>query len=115
MGRPPKRTDDLQAHTLRFTVTTADYISIQQAAAQASKNLSDYLRERTLNGHTVVNQTRALDPELFDQLRRIGVNLNQAVRFVHTFSEVPPELLSAARAVEAFLTDHLTDDRHRHG
>jgi len=114
MARPRKSTADLHAHTLRFTVPTAEYIRIQKAAARAGVSVSQYLRERERSGQTIVRETRALSPEVFAELRRIGVNLNQAVRFLHTFRDVPPELLSAAAAIEAILKEHLAHDREDH-
>jgi hypothetical protein len=115
MARPRKPPADLRSETIRFTATPAEYVRIHQNAAAAGLSLSDFARKRVLSGKTVLRQTRALEPDLYDQLRRIGVNLNQAVRFLHAFKEVPPELAATAAAVEQFLTEHLADDRQDHG
>lgn len=115
MARPRKPPADLHSETIRFTATPAEYVRIHQNAAAAGLNPSDYVRKRVLTGKTVVHDTRSLDPALYDQLRRIGVNLNQAVRFLHAFEEVPPELAATAAAVEHFLKEHLADDREDHG
>ena len=91
MARPRKSTADLHAHTLRFTVPTADYIRIQKAAARAGVTVSQYLRERERSGQTIVQETRTLAPELFAELRRIGVNLNQAVHHMNAGNIVQGE------------------------
>ena len=107
MARPRKAPADLHTHTLRFTVPTADYVRIQKSAAQAGLTVSQYLRESERSTQIVVSQVRTLDPDLFDQIRRIGVNLNQAVKFLHAKGSPQPELIAAAQAVERFLRDNL--------
>ncbi|NIQ95473.1 MAG: MobC family plasmid mobilization relaxosome protein, partial [Desulfuromonadales bacterium] len=55
---------------------------------------SAYARKMLLTGKVVRVQSSKLDPETLDQLRRIGVNLNQAVHKFHTTGKAPPELES---------------------
>jgi hypothetical protein len=44
-----------------------------------------------------------MDHATFDQLRRIGVNLNQLTRLAHQEGGVPPEVSRAAATVERFI------------
>lgn len=109
MGRPRKPAHELRSETVRFTVRPSEYVRIQQRAAAAGESLSDYTRSMVLNGRVVINQTNALDHAAFDQIRRIGVNLNQAVAKFHATGRVPPDLLSAAATVERILLKLIDD------
>ncbi len=109
MARPRKPAHELHSETVRFTVRPAEYVRIQQRAAAAGESLSDYARSMVLTGRVVVEQTRALDHAALDQLRRIGVNLNQAVHKLHATGRVPPELASAAATVERILLRIIDD------
>lgn len=110
MVRPRKPAHELRSETVKFTVKPSEYLRIQQAAAAAGKSLSDYARSMILKGRVVVQQTRAVDHAVFDQVRRIGVNLNQAVRKLHTTGRLPPELARAAATIERLLTKIMADD-----
>ena len=88
-------------------VRPADYVRIQHDAIRAGMSLSEYVRARLLRERVTFRQTRKLDPAVFDQLRRIGVNLNQAVYKFHASGQAPPELVSAAAAVERFLLNEI--------
>ena len=85
----------------------ADKLAVFRAAALAGLSPSAYARKMLLTGKVVRVQTSSPDPETMDQLRRIGVNLNQAVHKLHGTGEAPAELESAAAAVEDFLFKHL--------
>ena len=73
------------------------------------------MRDIVLGRPILVTESSALDPDLFEELRRIGVNLNQAVKFMHSFNKTPPELLAAAVAVERFITENLSDGAEGRG
>ncbi len=103
MARPPKERHDQRSETLRCRMRPAEYLRIRRAAQKAELSLSDYARRMLLTGEVTIRQTQSLDPESFDQLRRIGVNLNQAVHKLHAKGRIPPELASAAATVEEFI------------
>lgn len=109
MARPRKPAHDLRSEVVRFTVRPAEYVRIQQNAAAAGVPVSDYVRSMVLEGRVVIKQTRTLDHAAFDQLRRIGVNLNQAVHRLHAEGRIPPELPRAAAIVERFLMETMDD------
>jgi hypothetical protein len=115
MGRPRKPTNELRSETLRFTVRPGEYVRIQQNAAAIGESVSDYIRSMVLKGRIVLNQTKALDHAVYDQIRRIGVNLNQAVAKFHATDRMPPELASAAAAIERLLTKLLDDGPQSRG
>ena len=103
MARPSKGRDDQLSEMLRCRLRPAEYLRIRQAAQAAGLTLSDYIRRMLLRGEVTVRQSRSLDPDVYDQLRRIGVNLNQAVHKLHATGQIPPELARAAAVVEAFI------------
>ncbi len=107
MARPPLEPEQRLSEVFRVAMRPADKLALLQAAAQAGMSPSNYGRKMLLTGQVVLLQTTRPDPATFDQLRRIGVNLNQAVYKFHATGEPPPELASTAQAVEDFLFSHL--------
>ena len=109
MARPPKGQDDQRSETLRCRMRPAEYLKILREAELAGLSLSEYARHLLLSGRITVRQMQSLDPETYDQLRRIGINLNQAVHKLHTTGRIPPELASAAATVESFILGMIDD------
>ena len=110
MARPRK--DDTARRTaqigVRFTGDELDQLI--RAAARAGLPVAAYIRQLSLSGRVVVPERRSLDWPAFDELRRIGVNLNQAMRVANAQRFIPPELVRAAAAVEAFLSREIGGD-----
>lgn len=108
MARPKKDPDELRTETLAFRLTPAERVRIEQAAAQAGLGPSAYARMQALKGRVVVPEHRTLHPDLFDELRRIGVNLNQLTRLAHIREEPPPDLPRLCTALDRFLAQELS-------
>ena len=109
MARPRKAVTERRSEIIRFTATPAESIRIHKAAARAGATLSRYARTMVLEGRIVVHQTRTLNPAVIDQLRRIGINLNQLARVAHREGRVPRELAKLCATLELFLMQHITD------
>ena len=107
MPRPRKDTDDRRSEALAFRLTPAERLQVEHAAIAAGLSASEYARELTLKGRIVMEKRIALDPAVFDQLRRIGVNLNQLARIANQSQQVPAGLTRACAAVEQFLLREL--------
>jgi mobilization protein NikA len=103
MARPRIGRDDQLSEMLGCRLRPAEFLRIRQGAQKANMSVSDYTRRMLLSGTVVVKKTRSLDPEVYDQLRRIGINLNQAVHKLHATGLIPPELARAAAVVEAIV------------
>lgn len=103
MARPRKGRDDQLSEMLRCRLRAAEYLRIRQAAHKANMSVSDYTRRMMLSGTVVIRKSRNLDPAVYDQLRRIGINLNQAVHKLHATGLIPPELTRAAAVVESLV------------
>jgi hypothetical protein len=81
-------------------------VVLQRAPHPAGLTLSDFVRAILVDGRLKVTQeVRTFDADLYDELRRIGVNLNQAVYKFHSTGDAPPQLLRAAAAVEKAVMD----------
>lgn len=100
MARPKKQPAERRTVSLSCRVTPAERLRIDTAAMHAGLTTSEYIRRLALRGRVVVKEQRALDHAAFDQLRRLGVNLNQLTRLAHQTGNIPPELRRAATAVE---------------
>ena len=108
MSRPKKQTDQTRSHTVRARVTPDERTSIEQQAANAGLSLTEYVRRRVL-GHRINPRPARVDFELVNQLRKIGVNLNQQTRRLHETGQVPDELRRLWGKFER-LTDILFDE-----
>jgi Mobilization protein NikA len=110
MARPKKQPAERRMVSLSCRVTALERLRIDTAAAQAGLSASEYIRQQALRGRVIVAERRTLDPAAFDQLRRIGVNLNQLTRVAHSSGEIPPEMARAAAAVERVIASFLTPE-----
>lgn len=77
MGRPRLEIDRRRTAHLRVRLTAAELATIEAQAAQHGVAFPDFVRERVLTGRVVVKQGRELAADHWQELRRIGVNLNQ--------------------------------------
>lgn len=109
MARPRKPAGERRSAVVRFTVRPSEYLRIIEGADGAGLTVSAYARELVLSGRIIVRRGRSLDYESFDQLRRVGVNLNQAVKQFNATGRVPPELAAAAARVDRLLADLFGD------
>lgn len=110
MARPRK--DDTARRTAQIGVryTGDELMQLTRGAARAGLPLAAYIRQLSLSGRVTVQQCRSLDWPAFDELRRIGINLNQAMRVANARGRISPALESAAAAVEAFLSREIGGD-----
>ena len=109
MARPRKSTDERLSERIHFDVCRSDFLRAAQHAEKAGMTLTAYARQQFLSGRVVVKQTRQLDHATFDQLRRLGVNLNQLTRLAHIDEELPPELPDLCALIERFLMENVDD------
>lgn len=80
MGRPPKADADSRTVFVGVRLTADERATLERAATAAGVPVSAYLRQAALSGPVAISPRRSLEWPVLDQLRRIGVNLNQAVR-----------------------------------
>ena len=99
MARPKKKSSDRYDHYVRTRCSEADYTVIKKKAVKAGLSLSEYIRQQALYGRVVVQENRlvkrtsgvgnanskGLDFELIQQLRKIGINVNQIAKNMNIF------------------------------
>lgn len=76
---------------------------IREKAATAGVSVSAYVRHKALSGRVAVRKSHRIDPAYVEQLRRIGVNLNQITKAVHEEARIPPELYSVLLRINAVM------------
>jgi len=103
MPRPRKPDPDRKSTRLAVRLSPAERLHIEQAAHDAGLSASGYIRARLLQGRLALTQRRSLDHAAFDQIRRIGVNLNQLTRLAHQNGKMPAGLSRVCKAVEDIL------------
>ena len=103
MARPKKQTEDKRAQVMQARVSPTEHAEILLRAAQASVSPSEFLRRSALSAEVVVQAEQASDFETVDQLRRIGVNLNQLARVANKTGYMPDGLEEALAKVDQLL------------
>ena len=104
MARPKKQTNDKREQWIKARVSPAEHADILVRAAGAGLSSSEFLRRAALSGEVVVQQDAASgDFETIDQLRRIGVNLNQLARVANRTGYMPDGLEEALAKVDRLL------------
>jgi predicted RNA-binding protein with PIN domain len=77
MGRPPKEIK--QEKFIGYFVTHVQYFIIQEKAARAGVNISDYMRQMAIHGQVRARWT-AEERELFKKMVGMSNDLSQLVR-----------------------------------
>ena len=102
-GRP--RLNDQDKRTLRLPpirCNQAELDAIKSRADEAGLSVSEYARRMLCDGKVIVRGTSA-DFALVDQIRRIGVNLNQLTAFANRTGKLKPRLSALLDDIEAFM------------
>jgi hypothetical protein len=107
MARPRKPDPERKSTRLAVRLTPAERLQIEQAAHQAGMSASSYIRAQILQGRVELSRHRSLPPALFDQIRRIGVNLNQLTKIANQTGKMPGDLPRVCKAIEDFLVREL--------
>lgn len=100
MGRPKQTTR--RDRQLNLSLSSAELELIRARAASVGMRIPDYSRDRLLaDWRTRAQQVTA--PSLFDrlalnELKRIGNNLNQIARYLHSHAAPVPPVLEAVLA-----------------
>ncbi|MEO1263604.1 MAG: plasmid mobilization relaxosome protein MobC [Bacteroidota bacterium] len=83
---------------------------IRSRAARAGMTMSEYIRQMSLYGEVTIRQSK-YDHAFVEQLRRIGVNLNQQTKALNSTGVVRPELPVLWGKLET-LIDHILENMH---
>lgn len=113
MARPRKQPASRRTAWISYRVTPEEKAAIQAQAAQAGFSIGDFSRQAAKKTRIVIQQSTA-DFESIDQLRRVGVNLNQIARAANAGGALPPYLERLCARIETLL-DRLFDEALKHG
>lgn len=108
MARPLEPNTRDKILTLRLTLN--ELIAVHDAASRAGLSVSEFARERLLKAHKArkrrVEPIPGIDPELWIQVRKIGVNLNQIAHRLNAAEVpfVPPDLDGLIAHIRRLLT-----------
>jgi hypothetical protein len=84
MSRPEKHEHEKRSERFQFRLTIAEKEHVIEQATKLGIKPADYARNRVI-GHRVEAPVRPkFDPALVSEVNRIGVNINQLARAVHT-------------------------------
>lgn len=109
MARPKKSKEERLTKRLEIRLSATDYANLAHASEDAGMTLSDYARQQILNGRVIIKQTRKLDHEAYDQLRRLGILLNQLTKTSNYTGKISPEILRLCFRIEHFLINNIDD------
>ena len=109
MARPKKSAAEKFSKQLPpVRCTEGEYASIQASASQASMTMTEFIRQMTVNGEVVIEEN-TYDFQTVDQLRRIGVNLNQIAKVANSTGEVSPALQSVCNKLDTILDQFIAN------
>lgn len=103
MARPRKPGDERRSCQIAIRLTPAERLRLDTAAAKAGLSITAYVRKQALRGRVLVRRTTALPDRTLEELRRLGIALNQLTKTAHTYRRIDPETGHIARNAEAFL------------
>ena len=72
-------------------------------ARRAGLTVSEYVRRMAVDGQVVVRRESGYSFAMTNQLRRIGVNINQQMAIAHTNGEIPAPLVRLWTKLDALL------------
>ncbi len=109
MSRPKKTADKRLTKPVKFCLTGSDYAKSLQSAKTAGLTLTDYSRQLHLSGKVVISQTRKLDYPVYDQLRRLGILLNQLTKTSNFSGKISPEIVQLSERIDRLIKQNIDD------
>lgn len=115
IGRPRKSPEDKHTKTVRVPLRPSDFARLQEKADKAETTITDFVRASALGQKFTVIQSDAPDFDTIEQLRRIGVNLNQIAKRLNERKSVAPDRLESTLAdLQTLLARWMFDDPQNH-
>lgn len=101
----------MQSELLAFRVSPIDLAKIDAKVSASNKTLSDFARAAILGKRIAVQKSNGADFETRNELRRIGVNLNQIAKALNAGkSHAPDELIAACQKLDLVFDKWLNHD-----
>ncbi|MEE4212579.1 MAG: plasmid mobilization relaxosome protein MobC [Parvularcula sp.] len=114
MARPKKAPEDRRTEQISLRVSPVEAAALQERADRAGMNVTAFARAAALNKKLTAAPSSSVDFETRQELRRIGVNLNQIAKALNARREgIPASLEQACRDLDAIFDQWLPHDRSR--
>ncbi|MDB4901403.1 MAG: hypothetical protein JWQ63_684 [Mucilaginibacter sp.] len=84
MARPVLKEEDKRVVQVNIRLTVIENRKVCTYAEASGLTPANWIRQKIFTGKFPVIKISAVEASLYRELRRIGVNLNQAVRQVHS-------------------------------
>ena len=113
IARPRLPPVEKRTEILQIRVSPIERAKIEAKADQANLFMSDYLRTIALKPRVTIKQTRDLDFATREELRRVGVNLNQIAKAMNAGQGLPVSLAQTTEKLDAIfdvIFANLTED-----
>lgn len=113
IARPRLSPAEKRTEILQIRVSPIERAKIGAKADQANLVMSEYLRAIALKPRVTIKQTRDLDFATREELRRVGVNLNQIAKAMNAGQGLPVSLVKSTEKLEAIfgvIFANLTED-----
>ena len=113
MARPKLAPDKRLSERVSLNLSRSEYLRGIERAERAGLTLTEYARKQFVSGRVVVKQYRQLDHAVIDQIRRIGINLNQLTHLAHIKKHAPASLPRLLHRIEKFLIEQFDEPRRK--
>ena len=101
MTRPQKEMDMKREHRVTIRLTDTEFSIIENVAAQAEMNISEYMRTQTMEGKVNARFEIVADVDqikkLIGEFGKIGSNLNQIARYFNQGGIISSEMRNEIR------------------
>jgi hypothetical protein len=84
MGRPVLKEEERRTVQVNIRLTREENVKVITYAAAAGLTPANWIRQKVFTGRFPVMRVSLVDAALYRELHQIGVNLNQAVKQVHS-------------------------------
>lgn len=91
MSRPKINEQNKRIVQVNIRLTSEENAKVNEYATASGLSPANWIREKVFTGKTPVIKLSPLDTSIFQELRRIGVNLNQATHKLNQ-GDFPKEL-----------------------
>ena len=111
MARPKKAPDERGTEQVNIRLSPREIATLRTKAEQADATVTAFVRAAALGKRVTVQQSTAPDFAMRDELRRIGVNLNQIAKAMNARRDPPPaSLVSVCEKLDALFDHWLNHD-----
>ena len=112
MARPRKDPAAKRTETVRISLSPVEIATLKAKAERAQTNVTAFVRATALGTQIAVKPSAPADFELRQELRRIGVNLNQIAKALNAGREgMPSSLAACCEKLDAIFDRMLAHDR----